>query len=929
MLSYVTRSCFIVRLAVLLLALGVPGRISADQAKLDKLMARIHALNTDAKYAEALKVAGELAEEAKKTYSETSPAYATAVSWMAFLNQAQGHVSESVPLFEQAVKIYEKVLPPDHPDLATSINNLGFEYQITGRTEEAERLYKRALEMREKVLSPDDPAIADSLNNIAQIYKSQDRIDEAEALQKRALAIRARALPADDPRIAQSLQNLAGTLELQRKFRAAEELLRRALDIRLKSQFRAHPEVAGINSKLAQNLYKQARYREAETLFRTALKLRFESQPLDHPDVASSSEDLALNQLQQNAFEEAEALLRQALSIRERTLPATHAAIARTLAGLAEVYARQAKTAEALATIRKATAIQLALGDTDEIGRSQLLKHIEYAWAEYNALNSQASSRELLDETLTIGQRLEHTEAATAVSRMAARVAAQNDSLRNLAREREELMGSIKLLDQRLTANLAIEPSKRKGHTELRQEISDANERLNNIDGELKKGFPEYFGLVKPDPLNSKQIAALLRPDEALISLVCGYNETYVWAVSRESVGWHRADTDRDWLSESVTTLRKDLDVAELQKTVSETTPLFNLALAHEIYARLLRPVEAVFDKKKHLIIVPCGPLTSLPFQLLVKTPPSVAHPTLVHLASYREADWLMRHYAISLLPAVTNLKSLRTLAVKEEDRKPLIGFGNPLFAAETAAVPSTGTRGPSPAEVLPVAIEAAPIEGYSTYWQGSSIDLDKIFNALPALPETEEELRAIAQELKVGSEDVLLGKAATETAVKQSDLARYRIVYFATHGLIAGEIKGVGEPALVLARPQQMSKLDDGLLTASEVSQLKLDADWVVLAACNTASAEGPGAAALSGLARAFFHAGARALLVSHWRVSSRTAARLTTSTFETKSEDPTMGRAEALRKAMLALAMDDTNPWNAYPAFWAAFEVVGEGAQ
>jgi CHAT domain-containing protein len=102
-------------------------------------------------------------------------------------------------------------------------------------------------------------------------------------------------------------------------------------------------------------------------------------------------------------------------------------------------------------------------------------------------------------------------------------------------------------------------------------------------------------------------------------------------------------------------------------------------------------------------------------------------------------------------------------------------------------------------------------------------------------------------------------------------------------------------------------------------VAQLKLNADWVVLSACNTIAGDKPGAEALSGLARAFFYAGARALLVSHWSVDSAAATRLTTTTFDYLKADPTIGRAEALRRAMLAYLNDASNPRSAYPAFWA----------
>jgi CHAT domain-containing protein len=118
----------------------------------------------------------------------------------------------------------------------------------------------------------------------------------------------------------------------------------------------------------------------------------------------------------------------------------------------------------------------------------------------------------------------------------------------------------------------------------------------------------------------------------------------------------------------------------------------------------------------------------------------------------------------------------------------------------------------------------------------------------------------------------------------------------------------------LALTLPAQPSDLDDGLLTASEVAQLKLNADWVVRSACNTASGDKPGAEALSGLARAFFYAGARALLVSHWAVASDAATRLTTATVAAMNADPRIGRAEALRRAMLSYLDDTSDPRNVY---------------
>ena len=161
--------------------------------------------------------------------------------------------------------------------------------------------------------------------------------------------------------------------------------------------------------------------------------------------------------------------------------------------------------------------------------------------------------------------------------------------------------------------------------------------------------------------------------------------------------------------------------------------------------------------------------------------------------------------------------------------------------------------------------------------------------------------------------------KSRTKTALDRS-----RVVAFSTHGLVSGEVKGLSEPALVLTPPKKGSNLDDGLLTASEITDLKLNADWVILSACNTASGGKPGAEGLSGLARSFFYAGAKSLLVSHWPVESRAATRLTTKMFEALRSDPTIGRSEALRRSMVSLASNDNY---SHPALWAPFVVVGEG--
>ena len=315
-------------------------------------------------------------------------------------------------------------------------------------------------------------------------------------------------------------------------------------------------------------------------------------------------------------------------------------------------------------------------------------------------------------------------------------------------------------------------------------------------------------------------------------------------------------------------------------------------------------------------MIVPGGALQSLPPAVLV---PEAPHAPIADVADYKSVAWLARRYALTVLPAVSSLTSLRRFAEARHAKNPFAGFGDPDFGGGK--------------------IESVQVRDIQivNLFRGGAANVDGVRH-LPPLPDTAGELRAEAQALGAPPSSVYLSQDATVTKVKSLDLSDVRVVAFATHGLIAGDLPALAEPALALTPPSVPTEEDDGLLRASGVSQLKLNADWVVLSACNTAAADGtPGAEGLSGLAKAFFYAGARSLLVSHWPVDSAATVKLTTGAFralksDKKESDQKIGRAEALRRAMLAMideAGKSANPAReAHPLYWAPFVVVGEGA-
>ena len=246
----------------------------------------------------------------------------------------------------------------------------------------------------------------------------------------------------------------------------------------------------------------------------------------------------------------------------------------------------------------------------------------------------------------------------------------------------------------------------------------------------------------------------------------------------------------------------------------------------------------------------------------------------------------------------------------------PLIGFGDPVFD-RTMQIPGRQKV-------------TALNRSLTSFYRAITADTKALADALPVLPETADELHAIAQILGANSEDIKLGEAASVTTVKKQPLYNYRVVYFATHALVAGQVEKLAkvkaEPALVLSIPEKPTDDDDGLLRASDVAMLKMNADFVVLSACNTAAEDKPGAEALSGLARAFFYAGAKSMVVSHWEVDSDATVELMDGLFETLKANPHLSHAEALRASMLRMIANSSKPEWAQPQYWAPFVVVGE---
>jgi len=358
----------------------------------------------------------------------------------------------------------------------------------------------------------------------------------------------------------------------------------------------------------------------------------------------------------------------------------------------------------------------------------------------------------------------------------------------------------------------------------------------------------------------------------------------------------------------------------------------FDLDIAHALYKALFASsdeIKAVLEDPaiKTWVIAPQGSFISLPYAALVMEDPKGGDSTKPDVL--RKTKWLGIERTLTIVPSVSSLAVQRlklnpkSAAVAGRSAKPeFLGFGDPDFAR------TNESRDNCPPIVEGDRSDTTP--ALDKVYAGVNTN-PKSVRELKRLPGTCREVKTLGDAFKAPRGNVVLGLAASEAGVRNHPrIGQARILAFATHGLIKGSLQNtLAQPALAFTPPpatgdQLPPANDDGLLTTTDAATLDLQADWVLLSACDTAAKDGNDPDGLSGLARAFFYAGARSLMVSHWPVHDEAGMRLTTRAVELQAKDPTLTRPQAFRLSMQALMRDPNNPRFAHPAFWAPFFVV-----
>lgn len=483
----------------------------------------------------------------------------------------------------------------------------------------------------------------------------------------------------------------------------------------------------------------------------------------------------------------------------------------------------------------------------------------------------------------------------------------RDDDLRRAVEMRDRARGRIAQID----ATEALVPSKlpwviAERRAAAEREMAEAEaviaERLT---------ISEDFAALAPATIG--QAEAVLAADEALAVLHAGSNNIFGFVLRPGGKPFlFISKIPRIELSDRVAKLRRE----------AAAFGAVDMANAAALYDVLLKPAEAELAGIGHLVVIADGPLPGLPWAMLA-TGASAGKTAGAKGAEVRGAtpiggkeeasgtDWaaqpfLIRRFPVSLAPSVGALVAQRPGLAASRATKPFLGVGNPLLRGNRAA---------------------GEVEIAALFSRDGGLDATALSDLAP-LPETAAELTALAGSLGAGEVDLLLGDRATETALSALSLSDYRVLAFATHGILAGEVGGTAEPGLVLS-PENSGDGRDGYLSLSEIMSLRLDADLVILSACNTGGADGrPRAEWMSGLARGFIAAGARQLLVTLWSIPSQPTVRLTTGMTEAYAREPGLGWPRALQRSILAMLDDPQSAIEAHPASWASFTVLGVDA-
>jgi len=796
--------------------------------------------------------------------------------------------------FRAALALQQKLLGKDNPNTATTMMSLALQLSNEGRFAEADALFDQAT----KLVPASAEAIAparllhyrglDAMNQ-GKLDLALQLLTQADALY--AAQVPAAALSAKPPPPAASHFAFA-TSQVTSSLAPDEELI---TDPRAQSALLGLIEVRRNRAVVLRVLGKPA---EADKLLQSANDLA-RGNGLARPIVnARLYRTTALTSLAQGQDVQALAELQESTQAFDRALPGSKP-LAETYLLHAGELMRTGHGAEALPICHNAvtTLAELKAGTTPVLMAPCLDAYAEAAAGE----KDHGRDQNLLAEMFTASQLAQGGITSQQIAQASATLAenARNPKVGEAIRLQRDLKGKLDtLLSQRDDLTQALRqgappnPEITAQAAAFDKQIAETRAKMADADAALQAASPNYGQLVQ-QVVSAKEVFVALHPGEAFAAIALADQDGWVFLLRSNTLTVSKIGAGLPEIAGLVKRIREGIELT------TAGLPPFDIADAVRLYKLTMGGVAPQLEGAKALVVAPTGPLLSLPFEVMLTGP---TDPT--HLA---EAPWLARQFTLAHVPAPSNFVSLRKIASGSRATKPWFGFGD--FKPVTLAQAERSFPGTTCA------------------------DSAQLLAGLPRLPYAVKELGAARQLLDASPADELLGPAFTAQSVLKTPLKNYRILHFATHALLPTDLACQSQPAIVTSDPAGATDATGALLSASQLVGLDLDADLVILSACNSGGPGGTTAGeSLSGLARAFFYADARSLLVTHWSVNDQVAAFLVADTLRRMKEEPALGVAGALRNAQLAMLADAGKGLPAeiaHPFFWAPFAVIGEGGE
>ena len=834
---------------------------------------------------EGAKHAQEALELANRIAGTDSAEASFAHNGLANIGYARGQYALAESEYRASTELAVKCLSADNPFIVNQMASHAGTLYMVGRGEDALAENERAANWALTHLTEENPVITLTLGNLGVMLRTAGRYAEAEAALRRVVDLEGRYQRDSWYYRAISLSNFASVIDAQGRHEEAEALWLKSREFHARTAIKRDPVTPAYPLRFAADA-AQARGDLPLALARRAeaVSIMEKDAPADHPELARARIEYALTLMLVHQPAQASAMAEPAIriiraklgedDIKRMTAEIGYARIVAATSGAAAGYQIAAPIAARL---------ERRLLDTST-ARGDLLRYGALFSSSFATVAELALGSERRDEGFRALQLANLSDIVLVCSESAARAAAGDPRAGEVLRALQDKIRNRQSLDRARTFAASAGQSSQLAQLDTDIEANDA--QIASASAEIDRLFPAYRQLGRPAPASLASFQARLLPGQVLLAPLAVEDGTLAIAVTREGLNWAKTPTTRAQVAKLVHRIRNAIETA--QQTASDH-PGFDVAAAAELYQAVAPPpIAAALRTHPDLLYYTGGALASVPPGLLV----TKAQPG----PSLARTPWLVRTHAITVLPTLLARGDGQQARAPSASR--FLGVGAP----DLAPVPG------KPAASRPVL-------------RSGGIDATAL-SALPSLPGAQGELRAIAAALGGSNDRFLVSAEATEAGLRALALDQYTVIAFATHGLVGNDFAGLTEPALVMTPPAVASGGDDGLLTASEIAGLRLDADWVILSACNSASGSGAGSPAYGGLASAFLQAGARALLVSHWPVRDDAAERITVETVRRTRLGES--RAVALQHATLALIADRRVPQSANPAVWAPFVLI-----